>query len=95
MAFFAYVLRWNDCSYHAGHTDDLDQRIGQLVSGALGGYTARRLPVVLVWSDSFATRGEALAAERKIKGWSQVRKDALIAVDWDRISQLARNRMDR
>ena len=95
MAFFAYLLRCNDGSYYAGHTDDLDQRIGQHMSGALGGYTARRLPVVLVWSDSFATRDEAFAAERMIKGWSRAKKKALIAGDWDRISFLARNRMVR
>lgn len=95
MAFFAYLLRCNDGSYYAGHTDDLDQRIGQHMSGALGGYTARRLPVALVWSDSFATRDEAFAAERMIKGWSRAKKEALIAGDWDRISFLARNRMVR
>lgn len=92
MAFFAYLLRCNDGSYYAGHTDDLDQRIGQHMTGALGGYTAKRLPIVLVWSDSFPTRDDAFAAERMIKGWSRAKKEALIAGDWDRISQLARNR---
>ena len=92
MSFYAYLLRCNDGSYYAGHTDDLDMRIGQHQSGALGGYTAKRLPVNLVWSDSFLTRDEAFAAERRIKGWSRAKKEALIAGDWDLISHLARNR---
>ncbi len=92
MSFYAYLLRCNDGSYYAGHTDDLDMRIGQHQSGALGGYTAKRLPVNLVWSDSFLTRDEAFAAERRIKGWSRAKKEALIAGDWDLISNLARNR---
>lgn len=92
MAFFAYLLRCNDGSYYAGHTDDIDHRMAEHSTGALGGYTAKRLPVTLVWSDSFMTRDEAFATERKIKGWSRAKKEALIADDWMRISELARGR---
>ena len=38
------------------------------------------------------TRDEAFAAERRLKGWSRAKKEALIAGDWDRIRILARNR---
>lgn len=92
MAFHAYLLRCNDGSFYAGHTDDLDLRMAQHHSGALGGYTARRLPVALVWSDSFPTRDEAFAAERKLKGWGRAKKAALIAGDWDLVRDLARGR---
>lgn len=92
MPFHAYLLRCADGSYYAGHTDDLDLRIAQHNAGTLGDYTARRRPVTLVWSDSFPTRDEAFAAERRIKGWSRAKKEALIAGDWDRIRELARNR---
>lgn len=95
MSFHAYLLRCVDGSYYAGHTDDLEQRIGQHGSGTLGGYTARRRPVELVWCQDFATREEALAAERRIKGWSRAKKEALIAGDWASISVLARNRQGR
>ena len=90
MAFFAYLLLCRDGSYYAGHTDDLELRFAQHQSGALGGYTARRLPVVLVWSDSFQTRDDAFAVERKLKGWSRAKKEALIAGDWELISRLSR-----
>jgi predicted GIY-YIG superfamily endonuclease len=92
MEFHAYLLRCNDGSYYAGHTDDLEVRLAQHSSGALGGYTARRLPVVLAWSEAFPTRDEAFAAERRIKGWSRAKKEALMAGDWNGISLLARNR---
>jgi predicted GIY-YIG superfamily endonuclease len=90
MAFHAYLLRCNDGSYYAGHTDNLEQRIAQHETGALGGYTARRRPIVLVWSESFQTRDDAFAVERKLKGWSRAKKEALIAGDWERVSMLAR-----
>jgi predicted GIY-YIG superfamily endonuclease len=95
MAFYAYLLRCSDGSYYAGHTDDIEQRMAQHQSGALGGYTARRLPVALVWCDSFMTRDEAFAAEWKLKGWSRAKKEALIAGDWALISQRARGRTGR
>jgi len=92
MPFNAYLLRCNDRSYYAGHTDNLELRIAQHAQGTIGGYTAARLPVLLVWSEAFPTRDEAFAAERKIKGWSRAKKEALIAGDWQRLSALARNR---
>ena len=95
MSFFAYLLRCSDGSYYAGHTDDIDVRFAQHQTGALGGYTAKRRPVVLVWSDSFMTRDEAFAAERKLKGWSRAKKEALMAGDWELISHLARGRTGR
>jgi len=92
MAFHAYLLRCNDGSYYAGHTDDLDLRMGQHQSGVMGGYTAARRPLTLVWTDDFPTREEAQAAERRLEGWSRAKKEALIADDWDGVRALARNR---
>src|SRR3546814_9002868 len=82
MTFWAYMLRCRDGSYHLGHTDHLDYRIGQHQSGEIPGYTATRRPVELVWSAEFPTRFEALEAERRIKGWSRAKKEALIREDW-------------
>jgi predicted GIY-YIG superfamily endonuclease len=95
MDFFAYLLLCNDGSYYAGHTDDIDLRMAQHQSGLLGGYTASRRPVQLVWSERFPTRDEAFACERKLKGWSRAKKQALIAGDWELVRALARNRQGR
>ena len=92
MAFYAYLLRCADGTYYAGHTDNLDLRLAQHKSGTLGGYTAKRLPVELVWCDTFMERDQAFQVERKLKGWSRAKKEALIRDDWDLIQMLARNR---
>ncbi len=94
MAFYVYLLRCNDGSYYAGQTDNLDARVAQHALGLIGGYTAARRPVHLVWSESLPTRDEAFAAERRIKGWSRAKKEALIAGDWDRLRASARSRDD-
>jgi predicted GIY-YIG superfamily endonuclease len=72
--FFAYMLRCADKSYHVGHTDDLDNRVASHQMGTIPGYTARRRPVSLVWSQEFRTREAALAAELRIKNWSRSKK---------------------
>ena len=81
MDFYAYMLRCADGHYYAGHTDDLDVRIAQHQAGAIPGYTQKRRPVTLVWSDRFPERDQAFAAERQIKGWSRAKKEALIRGD--------------
>jgi len=95
MGFWAYMLHCGDGTFYVGHTEDLDCRIAQHLSGALGGYTSTRLPLKLVWSDEFPSRYEALSAERQIKGWGRAKKLALIRGDWTLISQLARNSAEK
>ena len=90
MSFYAYMLRCSDGSYYVGHTDDLDARNGAHQSGLLPGYTQTRRPVQLVWSQEFAEREQAFAAERQIKGWSRAKKEALIKGDWDAVRLLSR-----
>ncbi len=85
------MLRCSDGKFYLGRTDDLDRRVAQHQSGELGGYTYKRRPVELVWSEYFSTRLEALAAERQVKGWRRAKKEALIHGDWDTISLLSRD----
>ena len=44
----------------------------------LGGHTAGRRPVALVYAQHFDQITDAIVAERPIKGWSRVKKEALI-----------------
>ena len=90
MSFFAYILRCADGSHYVGHTDDLEARIGAHQSGSIPGYTQKRRPLQLVWSQDFHSREDALAAERQIKGWSRAKKEALIRGDWEAVQLLSR-----
>ncbi len=92
MAFWAYMLHCRGGLFYVGHTDNLEARIGQHQSGAVPGFTRDHLPVMLVWSQDSPSRLEALAAERRIKGWSRAKKLALIRGDWGLISALAKSK---
>jgi putative endonuclease len=76
MSAFVYMLRCADGSYYVGSAtgEDLTKRIAEHQAGAHPGYTWSRRPVVLVWSEHFARITDAIAAERKIKGWSRAKK---------------------
>src|ERR1044071_5890021 len=92
MSFYVYIVRCADNSYYTGHTDNLEERIAKHQSGQIEGFTSRRLPVAVLFSEDFSTREEALACERQIKGWSRKKKEALIRGDWVEVSRLARHR---
>ena len=92
MAFWVYILPCADGSYYVGHSDNLEDRLLQHRSGALGGYTKTRRPVRLAFSQELPTRDYAFAAERQIKGWSRKKKEALIRGDWEEPRRLARGR---
>jgi len=90
MNFWVYILRCADGSYYTGHTDNLEQRIGQHDAGAIEGYTHSRRPVTLMWSQDFPTRLEALESERQVKDWSRKKKEALFRSDWEALSAAAK-----
>ena len=89
LAYYVYMLRCSDGSYYVEHTTDLEQRLAAHERGAIEGYTLSRLPVELAFSDRFSRRLEALHRERRIKGWSRARKEALIKGDWDGLVELS------
>ena len=87
------MLKCADNSYYIGHTDNLENRLMQHHQRMYPAcFTATRLPVQLVFSQEFATREEALASERQIKGWSRQKKEALISGDWQALSTYAKRR---
>jgi len=89
---WVYILRCSDSSYYTGSTSNFEQRIAQHQSGELGGYTASRLPVTVVFVQEFANVRDAVSAERQIKGWTRRKKEALIFGDYDSLPSLSRSR---
>jgi predicted GIY-YIG superfamily endonuclease len=80
--FWIYILRCSDDSYYIGHTDDIERRVSEHRSGRFGGYIAQRLPVVVVYTEAFSTRAEAIIAEQKLKKWSRKKKEIVIYEGW-------------
>jgi putative endonuclease len=81
---YVYILRCADGSYFVGkyQGDRLEGRVADHNNGVYpDAYTAKRHPVTLIWSTWFGRYDEAVAFERKLKGWSRAKKEALIRGD--------------
>ena len=93
MSAWLYILRCADGSYYVGTTrDGLGKRLAEHQCGLLGGYTARRRPVTLVFQERFERIEDATAAERQIKGWRREKKEALVRGDYEALPGLASRR---
>src|SRR5665213_1804856 len=90
-SFCVYILECADGSYYVGLTErDLDDRLSEHMRGVYRGYTFARRPVKLVWSEQFGRLTDAIACERRLKGWRREKKEALIRGDYSALPILAR-----
>jgi putative endonuclease len=90
---YLYVVKCSDESLYVGTTrTSLEARIAQHNAGTFAGYTHSRRPVQLIFSEWFDHVTDAIAAERKLKGWSRVKKLAFIRGDFTKLQTLAKRR---
>lgn len=85
-----YILECADGTYYVGSTRDLERRLAQHQAGEGAKYTARRLPVKLVFSAEFPSIAEAFAREKQVQGWSRTKREALINGEYHKLPELAR-----
>jgi len=55
-------------------------------------YTAKRLPIRLVFSEQYSTLEDAVTRERQLKGWSRAKKAVLVAGDREGLQELSKRR---
>ena len=89
-----YILQCSDGSYYVGSTVALEQRVWQHQQGEGAKYTARRLPVELVYSEEYRRIDEAFSREKQVQGWSRAKKEALIRGDYDALPGLSASKSD-
>lgn len=66
--FSVYVLEsTKDGSYYLGSTENIERRLWEHNHG-IRKYTASKKPWVLIYSEEYTTRGEAVKRERYLKG---------------------------
>jgi len=90
--YWVYILKCSDGSYYTGSTSNIETRLSEHQQGEIPGYTHKRRPVKLVFSDYFEEVYDAISAERQIKGWTRVKKEALIRGDFELLKKLAKKK---
>ena len=91
MEVTVYILRCSDGSYYTDLTkQEIEARIWEHNAGTYDGYTAKRRPVELVFTETYDRIIDAIARERQIKGWSRRKKEALMAMDYEALPDLSK-----
>ena len=72
------MVRCVDGSFYVGIANDVEERIKRHNWGVGPGYTAKRRPVVLVWTQRYESSDAARRREKEIKGWSRTKKFELV-----------------
>ena len=75
---YTYIVQCSDGTYYTGWTNDLEKRIKSHNAGTGAKYTRPRLPVTLVYYETFVTKQEAMRREYAIKHLNRQQKDFLI-----------------
>ncbi len=79
MSNYVYMLRCADGSFYSGYTVNLERRLAAHQAGKASKCTRSRLPVELVYWQSFASKGEALSREAELKKLSHQDKAELVS----------------
>ncbi|BCH24363.1 GIY-YIG nuclease family protein [Mesorhizobium sp. L-8-3] len=86
-----YILRCADDSYYVGSTKQaVEARVWEHNNLPIDGYTTRRRPVELVFTETYDRITDAIAREQQLKGWSRRKKEALIALAYESLPELSR-----
>ena len=92
---WVYILRCSDGLYYVGshRGDDPISRVWEHNQGVdPAAFTFKRRPVKLAWAGHFDRILDAIAFERQLKGWSRVKKEAVIEGRWSDLPALAQTR---
>jgi predicted GIY-YIG superfamily endonuclease len=73
-----YMVRCSDGSLYVGIATDVEERVKRHNWGVGPGYTAKRRPVELVWSERCGSSEAARRREKEIKGWNRSKKFELV-----------------
>ncbi|MCF8226775.1 MAG: GIY-YIG nuclease family protein [Bacteroidales bacterium] len=78
MSGYMYILECSDGKFYTGSTNNLSMRLIEHETGQAANFTAKRLPVKLVYYEEFSRIDEAFEREKQIQKWSAKKKRALI-----------------
>ena len=90
-----YILQCADDSYYVGSTKNLELRLAQHQEGKGARYTARRLPVKLVYSEEYERVADAFNREKQVQNWSRAKREALIKGTPELLPALAKKKFEK
>ena len=88
--YFVYILICSDNSYYTGITNNIDRRLLEHNNDLdKTSYSYSRRPVKIVYHECFQNPNDAIMWEKRIKGWTRKKKEALINGNFDELKRLS------
>ncbi len=87
---YMYILECADGTNYTGSTWNIEKRLEEHNNGLGANYTTKRLPVKLVYCESFARIEDAFYREKQVQNWGRAKKKALIASQHEDLPSLAK-----
>ncbi|MBL7921542.1 MAG: GIY-YIG nuclease family protein [Bacteroidia bacterium] len=89
---YVYILKCSDNSYYTGVTNNLENRFYQHQEGIdKTCYTYSRRPLELKYFEIIEDNMLAIKREKQIKGWTRIKKEALINQNWENLVEFSKN----
>ena len=78
--YFVYILtNFTNSVFYVGITNDINRRVWEHKNKkSINSFTGKYNIYKLVWYEMFPTSGEAILIEKRMKGWTRVKKIKLI-----------------
>ena len=87
--YYVYIMSNQSRTLYTGMTNDLQRRVADHKGKRLKGFTAKYNCGWLVFFEEFTNVNDAIAAEKRIKGWTRAKKLALIEIKNPRYEDLS------
>jgi len=91
VTWYVYILVSNSGTNYTGITNNMERRLWEHKTASAKTSFARRYSVnKLVYLQEFGDVNEAIAWEKRIKGWTRAKKDALVTShnpEWQDLSE--------
>ncbi|KRB36997.1 GIY-YIG nuclease family protein [Microbacterium sp. Root180] len=89
---YMYILECSDRSLYVGSTRNLEHRLAQHGDGEGSAYTRTRLPVRLLYFETFDRVDEAYRREKQVQGWGRAKRLALVKGQLEMLPALSRKK---
>ena len=90
MSHVVYILRFSNNTLYIGQTNNLEQRLKDHKAKATRAskFSKENGDFMLAYQESYPTLLESMRREKQLKGWTRIKKDALISSNLDLLKKL-------
>jgi putative endonuclease len=75
---FVYIVECDDGTFYTGYTTDVERRVEEHNAGTGARYTRGRTPVEVIYTETYASKSEAMSREYAIKQLRRPQKEKLV-----------------